>query len=1299
MSCRKFLRHNLLQLAVAFAAVAACEPNSGAAFAAAGGPEEFMGVLSLVQDEQVADELKLTDKQRQDIQALGRTRLSDGLDVLASLEGVPDEIKQQKIRDFRAQSEAAVLRLLDEDQASTLGQIRVRRLGMASMAEVDVAKTLKLTKEQEQSVSRLMNERAAELGNFTQEADKAKVRQKFDARFAALLSETQKKSWAELAGEDPSAIVGALAQDDGPPAPAGKEPEAEDPAKEPVDPPATASTDDPAKPEDDLTKPKDDPNKSGSATVTSGESDAPKGEPQLKFGFAGDDWESVLDWFAENAGLSLYKVTLPEGTFDYSNDKKTYTPRAAMDLLNSVLMTKGYILARRDNILLLHMFEDDENNRFPVPEHWVPYVPTAELDQVGDFELVKSIYSLDKFPPDEAVTAVTELLGSHGSVKSLVRAKQILVTEVGGTHRQIREMINKAEGHNTDEGVKEFKIKHIAMDDALTIIKRLLGIPEDLFTNADGTIVITPVLVNESILVKAPPESVKVVEDVLGKIDVEGATAADTVVEDAKLEIYTISGPDPNTAMAVMQSMFAGIPGVRLALDPSTGNIVMLALAEQHVEAKGIIEKMEGRSEKSIRVWQLSLAAEPTAVEALLNNLFNRTSDAAAAQTQPGGNTGRGAPVPVAVQTGPSFTVDATSRSVVAIGTDMQLNQIERVLDQLQWRIDPSKTGGNGGLMTQGNIIHIPITGSAQRDALKFLEANFPTIRTNPIKVEYPGRQDEGPEFVQPDEPFRSPYKRTPLHVPRDPREVLGPGDDLENDAPATNGKSADEGPNAPPQPSNARPSDASRKRPATDTKPDARTTQRTRKVFNPWEHQASRPRTIARPVALRTQVAGDEKSSPADDRDETAESQSEPAPPAGPADPAVPELPDDNSVRITVTPSGLIVVSQDREALAEVEAMLRTYIAQTGADGSDEFTIYYLQNIGATTAAETLDRILGGGTIPASEADSGGGGGMLGGLTSGLFGNLGGGIVNSMLGLDGGSGGGSLLGGSSTLIVPDTRLNALFVQAPPAEKALIRNLLYYIDQEGTPETQVARKAGVIPVIYTNAEDVATIVRESYSDKLISGGGGARANQPPSPQEFLRALQGGGRGGRGGGRSQEEEENAKKMTVAVDTRTNSLIVNAPRELFEEVETLVYYLDRASQESTDQYRQVVTFNGMDLEVLGRTLKALGGEKVTVTTSTGSTSTTPGSTRPGTTPGGQQGSEAVQFQGGDPAERIQRFLQFRDQLQRGGGFPGGGQGGGGRGPGGGGFQGGGFPGGGGGFPGGGAPGGGGGGRRGR
>ena len=42
----------------------------------------------------------------------------------------------------------------------------------------------------------------------------------------------------------------------------------------------------------------------------------------------------------------------PGGTFTY-RDMKGYSPRDAIDLLNSVLLTKGFSLVRRDRTLIL----------------------------------------------------------------------------------------------------------------------------------------------------------------------------------------------------------------------------------------------------------------------------------------------------------------------------------------------------------------------------------------------------------------------------------------------------------------------------------------------------------------------------------------------------------------------------------------------------------------------------------------------------------------------------------------------------------------------------------------------------------------------------------------------------------------------------------------------------------------------------------------------------------------------------------------------------------------------------------
>ncbi len=144
--------------------------------------------------------------------------------------------------------------------------------------------------------------------------------------------------------------------------------------------------------------------------------------------------------------------------------------------------------------------------------------------------------------------------------------------------------------------------------------------------------------------------------------------------------------------------------------------------------------------------------------------------------------------------------------------------------------------------------------------------------------------------------------------------------------------------------------------------------------------------------------------------------------------------------------------------------------------------------------------------------------------------------------------------------IVPDTRLNALVVQANSTDLDTVEQLLKVLDQKSSPEdVLVLAKPQIIPVYNTSAEEVANVVRQVYADRIA---GPAGQQRQPNPEDFIRALRGGGRGGRGGGgrNGNDRGEETQKMTVGVDARTNSLVVSAPDNLFSEVKLLVEQLD-------------------------------------------------------------------------------------------------------------------------------------------
>jgi len=61
--------------------------------------------------------------------------------------------------------------------------------------------------------------------------------------------------------------------------------------------------------------------------------------------------------FAEKADLSLVMDAPPPGTFNYQDDR-SYDIGQAIDVLNSVLLTRDYALVRRDRMLMVVSLKD-----------------------------------------------------------------------------------------------------------------------------------------------------------------------------------------------------------------------------------------------------------------------------------------------------------------------------------------------------------------------------------------------------------------------------------------------------------------------------------------------------------------------------------------------------------------------------------------------------------------------------------------------------------------------------------------------------------------------------------------------------------------------------------------------------------------------------------------------------------------------------------------------------------------------------------------------------------------------------
>ncbi|MEM9828427.1 MAG: secretin N-terminal domain-containing protein, partial [Planctomycetota bacterium] len=339
----------------------------------------------------------------------------------------------------------------------------------------------------------------------------------------------------------------------------------------------------------------------------------------------------------------------------------------------------------------------------------------------------------------------------------------------------------------------------------------------------------------------------------------------------------------------------------------------------------------------------------------------------------------------------------------------------------------------------------------------------------------------------------------------------------------------------------------------------------------------------------------------------------------------------------IQMTPAGLMIASEDTDALDEFEALLESLSGQ--AAPSDEPKIFWLKHAEAEPTAEFISQILGGAE------------GSLGSVVDSATSSLGGGMLGGLMSLAGGGGGGGdessaksvLTASGSVSIVPDARLNALVVQANPADLSLIQLLIDKFDVADSPEDiQFRARPRVLQVIYQDAGEIATVVKEVMGDRIAGqeqknarGGGGQ-----PDPREIFAALRGGNRA-----KSEKTKSEAPKISIAVDKKSNTLVVVASPQDYEEVEELVRELDEAGASLGETTVTIAAPGGVNGEAFVKALEALSGNSV--------------NSESGKSAGNTTESSSSSQNAGSAAEIQRRIEFFRSRF--GGGTPGGAPGG--------------------------------------
>ena len=152
--------------------------------------------------------------------------------------------------------------------------------------------------------------------------------------------------------------------------------------------------------------------------------------------FSKEPWANVLKWFAAELGLQLVMNAPPPGTFNY-NDKNSYTPKEALDILNGRLQFQGYTLLRTGNMLYVHNFKDG-----PIPMQFLPKVTVEELPEQSRFSYVALTLPLGQRSLAKVLAAIKPFQGPYNSTQALTGNALLIVDSVNA----LREIVPVALG-------------------------------------------------------------------------------------------------------------------------------------------------------------------------------------------------------------------------------------------------------------------------------------------------------------------------------------------------------------------------------------------------------------------------------------------------------------------------------------------------------------------------------------------------------------------------------------------------------------------------------------------------------------------------------------------------------------------------------------------------------------------------------------------------------------------------------------------------------------------------------------
>jgi type II secretory pathway component GspD/PulD (secretin) len=1103
----------------------------------------------------------------------------------------------------------------------------------------EVAEKLKLTSDQEKQLNEIRDAAFQGMRRINGPEEFEKARKENDEKATKVLTDDQKATWAKIKEDaqatvgkvepaTPAAVAGGVVRAEGAPAAVrGSIPDEQPPVGERavVSFGSIAAAKAAEKEAEEEGADANDQNRPQAESLPYDVVN--REEPNLSFEFRYAPWSDVLKLFADANELTLDLNDVPPGTFNYY-DNRQYTMTQALDILNGYLLSKGYILVRRDRFLVCLSTDN------PIPPNVVPNVTVTELAKRGKNELLNLILPMEGgLDADAVVGEVQALLGPQGKAVALKSTNSLVLTDIGSNLQRVATLLKSSTPKDTRENAfKSIPLKHILAADAERIVRRLFGLNPPMTTGTTtqqgfgnfgggrggggfgggfgggnfggggfpgggfpgggfpggggggfpggGGPQGAPGGQGG-----APVQSPGSQSPYLGKIMVTADTRTNhllvaasatmlKVVEEAVKALDTKAVDDDDLGAIKNNPTYPKSYSVRGGDSSSVARALNAAIP-------GVVL---GDDPRSAKIFVQATKEEHADVERYLKEFSGEATGSVTVikltKLDPAQVTNSLRNLFLNDSTrAPAIEPDANGRQILVRGTADQVIQVKELLQRLG---EYGTTDNDDASIPsdRGNIRKLNTRTHDPAEILGLVERTWDASGRSPFRVVVP-RQPS---------PIRD--RRIPgdsnRNLPSEPDSEDSSGPPRRGPARSTKVESDEQRPSE-------RPAGPQRERSSPDSiMPRSKTRPATTQLIprplgaqksnrNPAIQLVSQKIDAPEQLAQADEAELQDSDAPEDgdvdkevdpkQRDEELKTQPNPAARQKREKPTANDT--EPPIAVIIQGNEIILTGPNGESLDELEDLITALV--DAIPQRTRWTVFYLMTADATETAQMIERLIPQSSVTTSPVGSDSG--LFGTFTSGLS-RLGSGMM-SATGLN------QTLGASQNLrIITDVRSNALFVSGPPDVIRDVEYLLELLDASELPPSRRDRIPQYIPVEYADIDEVAEILESVFKDAM-------QTEQPQNQQQMNPfAMMMGGANRQNNGKKPQGPD----LALGIDRRTSNLIVSCNDSMFRRVEAVVKNIDQRAKEARRTVR-IVSLKTADPTVVQTTLTSLM-PKVTV-----------------------------------------------------------------------------------------------------